>query len=187
MLAVVRVSRSGWWREFGAQACQLRGAAIIAMAPASQDGWQILAPVPGDEPLIPSSRRHQPGSAFAVLLPIKILTSSLPVTQLYARAMAFVAFDEATNEMVGVVRIHSDSIYETGEYAILLRSDLKARGLGWALMQLIIEYARSEGLKTISGDVLQENLTMLTMCRDLGFEVKADPLDHGICHVTLKL
>src|SRR5450631_3824363 len=110
------------------------------------------------------------------------------LTQLdYARAMAFVAFDEASNEMVGVVRIHSDSVYESGEYAILLRSDLKGRGLGWALMQMIIEYARSEGLKIISGDVLQENTIMLEMCRKLGFEVKADPVDHGICDVTLKL
>ena len=88
------------------------------------------------------------------------------LTQLdYARAMAFVAFDEATNELVGVVRIHSDSIYESGEYAILLRSDLKGRGLGWALMQMIIEYAKSEGLKAISGDVLAENTVMLAMCR----------------------
>ena len=86
-----------------------------------------------------------------------------------------------------MVRIHSDSIYETGEYAILLRSDLKGRGLGWALMQMIIEYARSEGLKTISGDVLQENTIMLAMCRSLGFEVKADPVEHGICNVKLKL
>jgi acetyltransferase len=110
------------------------------------------------------------------------------LTQLdYARAMAFVAFDETSNEMVGVVRIHSDSIYESGEYAILLRSDLKGRGLGWALMQLIIEYARSEGLKTISGDVLQENTVMLEMCRNLGFEIKADPVEHGICDVKLKL
>ena len=75
-------------------------------------------------------------------------------------AMAFVAFDEVTNEMVGVVRIHSDSIYESGEYAILLRSDLKGKGLGWVLMQLIIEYARSEGLKIISGDVLRDWLAM---------------------------
>jgi acetyltransferase len=110
------------------------------------------------------------------------------LTQLdYARAMAFVAFDEATNEMVGVVRIHSDSIYESGEYAILLRSDLKGRGLGWALMQLIIEYARSEGLKNISGDVLAENTVMLAMCRDLSFAVKADPAEHGICNVKLAL
>jgi len=110
------------------------------------------------------------------------------LTQLdYARAMAFVAFDEATGEMVGVVRIHSDSIYESGEYAILLRSDLKGRGLGWMLMQLIIEYARSEGLKHISGDVLHENTVMLDMCRSLGFEIANDPIEHDICHVKLAL
>src|ERR1700682_4677412 len=110
------------------------------------------------------------------------------LTQLdYARAMAFVAFDEASHEMIGVVRIHSDAIYESGEYAILLRSDLKGRGLGWALMQLIIEYARSEGLKVVSGDVLAENTVMLAMCRKLGFEVKSDPVEHGICNVKLVL
>ena len=110
------------------------------------------------------------------------------LTQLdYARAMAFVAFDEATNELVGVVRIHSDSMYESGEYAILLRSDFKGRGLGWALMQSIIEYAKSEGLKIISGDVLRENTIMLEMCRDLGFEVKSDPEEHDICNVKLRL
>src|SRR5260370_24382086 len=101
--------------------------------------------------------------------------------------MAFVALEEVTNEMVGVVRIQPDSIYETGEYAILLRSDLKGRGLGWALMQLIIEYAKSEGLKTISGDVLQENTVMLEMCRNLGFEVKTDLCEHHISDVKLTL
>jgi acetyltransferase len=110
------------------------------------------------------------------------------LTQLdYARAMAFVAFDEANGDLVGVVRIHSDSIYESGEYAILLRSDLKGRGLGWALMQLIIEYAKSEGLKAISGDVLAENTVMLEMCRTLGFEVKTDPIEQNICNVKLSL
>ena len=33
------------------------------------------------------------------------------------------------------------------EYAILVRSDLKGHGLGWLLMQLIIEYARAEGIE----------------------------------------
>ena len=80
-----------------------------------------------------------------------------------------------------------NSIYETGEYAILLRSDLKGRGLGWTLMQLITEYAKSESLKAISGDVLQENTVMLEMCRELGFEVKTDPVEHGVCNVKLTL
>jgi acetyltransferase len=110
------------------------------------------------------------------------------LTQLdYARAMAFVAFDEATNEMLGVVRIHSDSIYESGEYAILLRSDIKGRGLGWTLMQLIIDYAKSEGLKRISGEVLQENSVMLDMCRELGFAIKSDASDYTVCDVTMEL
>ena len=159
-----------------------------------KDGWRVFArPIrPEDEPRIHEFLRHVTSHDLRLrfFAPMKEFTHEFiaRLTQLdYARAMAFVAFDEATDEMVGVVRIHSDSIYESGEYAILLRSDLKGRGLGWALMQLMIEYARSEGLKAISGDVLQENTTMLTMCRDLGFEVKADPLEHGICNVKLDL
>jgi RimJ/RimL family protein N-acetyltransferase len=110
------------------------------------------------------------------------------LTQLdYARAMAFVALDEASRETLGVVRLHSDKINEAGEYAILLRSDLKGRGLGWALMQLIIEYAKSEGLNRIDGQILQENSVMLKMCRELGFRVKADADDRGVCDVTLAL
>ncbi len=159
-----------------------------------KDGWRVLArPIrPEDEPLIHEFLRHVNSHDLRLrfFAPMKEFTHEFiaRLTQLdYARAMAFVALDEITNEVVGVVRIHSDSIYETGEYAILLRSDLKGRGLGWALMQMIIEYARSEGLKTISGDVLQENTIMLAMCRSLGFEVKADPVEHGICNVKLKL
>jgi GNAT superfamily N-acetyltransferase len=103
----------------------------------------------------------------------------------YARAMALVAIDEASSEMLGVVWLYSDSVHEAGEYAVLLRSDLKGRGLGWALMQLIIEYAKSEGLKRISGQILQENAVMLKMCRELGFLVKTDAEDGGVCDVTL--
>jgi acetyltransferase len=68
-----------------------------------------------------------------------------------------------------------------------VRSDLKGRGLGWLLMQLIIEYASAEGLKCIEGQVLSENRTMLDMCRDLGFDVAVDPEDPETCRVTLAL
>ena len=65
------------------------------------------------------------------------------LTQLdYARAMAFVAFDETSGDILGVVRVHRGPTGDNGEYAILLRSDLKGRGLGWALMQMIIEYGK---------------------------------------------
>jgi acetyltransferase len=158
-----------------------------------KDGWRVFVrPIrPEDEPLLHELLKHVTSQDLRLrfFAPMKITHEFIArLTQLdYARAMAFVALDEATHELVGVVRFHSDSIYESGEYAILLRSDLKGRGLGWALMQLIIEYARSEGLKTISGDVLQENSIMLEMCRKLGFEIKTDSVDPGICDVRLKL
>jgi RimJ/RimL family protein N-acetyltransferase len=103
------------------------------------------------------------------------------------RAIAFVAFDEVGNETLGVVWLYCDVIHETGEYAILLRSDLKGRGLGWALMQMMIEYAKFEGLNRIYGQILQENTVMLKMCRELGFKVVTDAEDRGVCDVTLML
>ena len=156
--------------------------------------WRVFVrPIrPEDEPLIHELLRHVTSQDLRLrfFAPMKEFTHEFiaRLTQLdYARAMAFVAFDEATNELVGVVRIHSDSIYQNGDYAILLRSDLKGRGLGWTLMQLIIEYAKSEGLKRISGEVLQENSAMLNMCRELGFAVKSDATDQALCDVTLEL
>src|SRR5206468_43919 len=157
-------------------------------------GWRVFVrPIrPEDEPAIHELLRHVTSHDLRLrfFAPMKEFTHEFiaRLTQLdYARAMAFVAFDEATGELIGVVRIHSDSIYESGEYAILLRSDLKGRGLGWTLMQMIIEYAKSEGLKAISGDVLAENTVMLAMCRSLGFKVKPDPVEHDNCNVRLTL
>ena len=110
------------------------------------------------------------------------------LTQLdYARAMAFVALDPVSREVIGVVRLHSDSRYETAEYAILLRSELKGKGLGWALMQLLIEYARAEGLKSLFGEVLNENTTMLAMCRELGFTVASDREEPRVSVVSFQL
>jgi GNAT superfamily N-acetyltransferase len=105
----------------------------------------------------------------------------------YARAMAFVALDEVSNDTLGVVRLHTDASREAGEYAILLRSDLKGRGLGWALMQMIIEYAKFRGLKHIYGQILHENSVMLKMCRELGFHVAINAEDRGVYDVTLEL
>jgi acetyltransferase len=35
--------------------------------------------------------------------------------------------------------------------------------------------------------VLQENIVMLDMCRNLGFRVKTDPAEPDICNVRLEL
>lgn len=105
----------------------------------------------------------------------------------YAHAMAFIAIDEATSAMLGVVRLHATADYDSGEYAILVRSDMKGHGLGWQLMQWIIEYARGEGIRSIKGQVLHENAGMLDMCRERGFHIASDPQEPSSAIVTLSL
>jgi acetyltransferase len=103
-----------------------------------------------------------------------------------ATAMAFIALDQ-DGRMLGVARLHDDEDGKGGEFAVLVRSALKGHGLGWLLMQHIIAYARQKKLATVHGEVLNENLTMLQMCRDLGFGIADDPDEAGIKRVTLKL
>jgi acetyltransferase len=105
----------------------------------------------------------------------------------YAREMAFVAIAKATGALIGVVRVVADPDYTRGEYAILLRSDLKGRGLGWRLMQHLIAYAKAEKLEELHGSVLSGNSTMLQMCRELGFTAERDPDDGNVCRVVLPL
>ncbi|MDC7786481.1 bifunctional acetate--CoA ligase family protein/GNAT family N-acetyltransferase [Rhodoplanes sp. TEM] len=160
-------------------------------------GWDghpvLLRPVrPEDENLYLDFFRHVSENDLRLrfFAPVKEFSHTFiaRMTQIdYARAMAFVAIEERTGEMLGGVRIHSDANYQKGEYAVLVRSDLKGRGLGWILMQRMIDYARAEGLAEVEGQVLRDNTTMLRMCTDLGFRIEHDPEDPGLCKVVLDL
>lgn len=104
----------------------------------------------------------------------------------YARAMAFIALNEVQDELLGIVRLSADADYRTAEFAIIVRSDLKGRGLGWRLMRHLIAYAGSEGLQELTGQVLATNIKMLAMGERLGFDVhKSD--DPGLCEIVLAL
>ena len=105
----------------------------------------------------------------------------------YERAMAFIAIEESSGIMMGVVRLHAEPNRNSREFAITVRSDFQRRGLGRRLMQLIIDYARSLGLRVIEGRTLHENKTMLKMCREFGFEFMIDPEDARVTIVRLSL
>ncbi|HMW23443.1 MAG TPA: GNAT family N-acetyltransferase, partial [Burkholderiaceae bacterium] len=82
----------------------------------------------------------------------------------YDREMAFGAFDQA-HTLAGVARLHFDPQIENGEFAVLVRTDMQQRGLGRALLQDVLRYARERGAKHIYGDILSENTAMLALAR----------------------
>ena len=102
----------------------------------------------------------------------------------YDREMAFIAFDPDEPEaLIAVARLMADPDVQTAEYAIIVRTDWKRRGLGYALMNRLLNYAADRGITTIFGEVMRENENMLNMARDLGFSSRPDPDDAGIIEV----
>ncbi len=93
----------------------------------------------------------------------------------YDREMAIIATgpaDGTEDVTLGVVRAITDPENLVAEFAILLRSDIKRKGLGRMLMEKIIRYCRSRGTKRIVGQALMENKGMVALARAVGFDVK---------------
>jgi len=107
----------------------------------------------------------------------------LPPTQLarltqidYDRAMAFIATRTAADgqpETLGVVRAVADPDNQKAEFAIIVRSDLKGKGLGNILFQKLLDYFRSRGTREITGEALSENIGMQQLMRRFGGTVTA--------------
>lgn len=107
----------------------------------------------------------------------------------YDREMAFIAsVDDGldTAETWGVVRAIADPDNTQAEFAILVRSDIKGRGLGSVLMRKIIAYCKARGTGRVVGSVLSGNQRMLALARELGFEMVPDR-EEGMVHLTLPL
>jgi acetyltransferase len=107
------------------------------------------------------------------------------------REMAFVLCDPdrppGEAEIYAVVRLVICPGGEKGEYAEIVRTDMKHHGLGLLLMRRIIAYGRARGLPLIYGEVLRENEAMLHVCRELGFTFHDLPDEWDVVEVRLDL
>jgi len=94
------------------------------------------------------------------------------------REMALVALvPGSADTLLGVARLSAAPDNASAEYAVVVRSDWKGHGLGYALVHAIIDHARERGIGEIFGVILAENQPMIDMARDLGFAITANPED----------
>ncbi|KAA0686782.1 bifunctional acetate--CoA ligase family protein/GNAT family N-acetyltransferase [Azospirillum brasilense] len=163
-----------------------------------KDGRQfVVRPIlPEDEPLVHHmvANQTQEDLRLRFFAPLKRLShqAAARLTQMdYDREMGLVAVgpDPETGDtiMYGVVRITADPDNLRAEYAVMVRSDMKGQGLGYQLMNKILDYARSRGIKEVYGEVLRENTSMLGMCRALGFIRKENLDEPGVVEVRIEL
>lgn len=162
-----------------------------------RDGSEMFVrPVrPEDEPALHDlvDRSSPDDIRLRFFAPLKRLSHSLAarLTQIdYEREMSMVAQPvdaDHQDAIYGIVRIAGDPNLERAEYAVMVRSDQKGRGIGYMLMSQIIDYARRKGYHEIFGDVLAENTTMLKMCHELRFTITPVPDDLKLRRVHLRL
>ena len=108
----------------------------------------------------------------------------------YDREMAFIATAPdgvGPPDTLGVARAIADPDNTSAEFAILVRSDLKGRGLGKVLLEKLIRYCADRGTRQLTGEVLTSNARMLKLTAALGFKTQAVPDDPGIVRMTLAL
>jgi acetyltransferase len=122
---------------------------------------------------------------------MKVMDHKLAVrlTQIdYDREMALVLTDPGqVGDIHAVARYNADPDRQRAEFAIIIGHWLTGMGLGMFLMRRLIDTARRHGIGELFGTVMQENETMLSLCRRLGFTLTVNRGDPGTILVRLNL
>ncbi|HEV8015804.1 MAG TPA: GNAT family N-acetyltransferase [Stellaceae bacterium] len=166
----------------------------LATVAALPSGTPIrLRPIrPEDEPrLIELAARMTPEDLrlrfFAALQGLTHEAAARLVRIDYAHDMALIAQPMHDEEILGVARYAATPDTDEAEFAVAVRSDWKGHGVGWLLMETLVDIARQRGIRALSGLVLRANPTMLQFCRDLGFTIANNPDDPLTVYASLVL
>ncbi len=159
-----------------------------------KDGSEVaLRPIrPEDEPAHSElvTRLSPEDSHFRFFHTVRSMPHSqlARLTQIdYDREMAFIATRDGPDgrpETLGAVRTVADPENETAELSIVVRSDLKRRGLGAHLLRKAIDYCRSRGTKELAGDVLTGNDSMLELTRRFPGFTRTESYEQGIVRIS---
>lgn len=99
-----------------------------------------------------------------------------------ARDAAFVVDDGCEIRAVADLHMQRSDSHEA-EFGLIVGKAVSGHGLGWRLMQRLLDEARHRGLIALRGNVRADNARMLELCRDLGATITPDPDDPSIREV----
>lgn len=107
----------------------------------------------------------------------------------YTREMALLALTEIDGKEVelGVARYAINPDAESCEFALVVDDRWQKQGIGHKLMDVLMDVARSKGLKMMEGEVLKTNRPMLKLVEALGFHIEVHPEDDTVRKVSRAL
>jgi acetyltransferase len=107
----------------------------------------------------------------------------------YDRELAIIAVQEVDGRDVelGVARYVMNPDGESCEFAVVVADACQGKGLARRMLEMLIDVARSRGLKTMIGQMLSMNQPMIKLSEKLGFTMSEIPDDPTTRRATLAL
>jgi GNAT superfamily N-acetyltransferase len=96
----------------------------------------------------------------------------------------FLAFDAGDGTLVATAMIAAEPDLEQAEVAITIRSDYKHRGVGWALLSYLSDYAAARGIKRLESIEACDNLQAIELELETGFTAAPYPGDTALMRLT---
>lgn len=101
--------------------------------------------------------------------------------------VAFAAFDETCDRIVGVSRFSRDADARGCECAVVVADEWRGVGLGTCLMRHLVDAARERGIRRMWSLDFSSNTEMQELARFLGFSSTRCPNDPGMVMHELAL
>jgi len=107
----------------------------------------------------------------------------------YVRHMALIATlpEDGRERQVAVGRYFTLEDGQSCEFALVVADTWQGKGIGYAIMTDLIREAGRKGLLKMIGSILADNDRMITLVRDLGFDVSESDVEPGAVEARLNL
>ena len=97
------------------------------------------------------------------------------------------AFDGSDGRLAATAMIAAESAPDTAELAIVIRSDLRYRGIGRALLAYACDVAKARGYRRLECIESNANRDFVTVEEEFGFEGRSHPDDPTLTIVSKEL
>lgn len=98
-----------------------------------------------------------------------------------------VVAETEAGELVAAAMLAGDPVTRRGEVAITIRADHKGRGIGWSLLEYLVETARQRGYASIESLEDRQNRSAIALEQEMGFVAEAVEDDATLVRVSRQL